>query len=261
MRPSITTTRNKTVRFLNALCWVCYVCVIHAAGQNVGTASSERIKQELVRLENEWLSTYVSGDKSTYDRIVADDFAGTDESAVLRGKADDRALLPSAKVAGGSAVNEDVLVRVYGKFAVVTGRIVTKFTAGERVIASFKTRFTDTWRKGSSGWQVIARHYSRYPPERTAVSIDPAALSELAGNYELAPGVVYEVSIAGGKILGAAAGQPKLELAAESEFAFFTRTPAALYLFIRDRTGKIGHVVFIQDGRVTAAKRIRAAER
>lgn len=248
--------QNEAVRLLSAIFSLCCFCVIHTSGQNAGTSSSERIKQDLTRLESEWLSTYVSGDKQTYDRIVAEDFVGTDESAVIRSKAEDRALLPAAKVPGGSAINEDVRVRVYGNFAIVTGRIVTKFTAGERVIASFRTRFTDTWAKRSDGWRVIARHYSRYPLDRTAVNTDPAALSELGGKYEIAPGVLYEVSIEDGKIFGAAVGQPKLELFAESEFAFFTRTPAALYLFIRDRSGKVSHVLFIQDGRVTAAKKI-----
>lgn len=242
--------QNEAVRLLSAIFCLCCFCVIHAAGQNAGTSSSERIKQDLTRLESEWLSTYVSGDKQTYDRIVAEDFVGTDESAVIRSKADDRALLPAAKVKGGSAINEDVRVRVYGNFAIVTGRIVTKFTAGERVIAS------DTWAKRSDGWRVSARHYSRYPLDRTAVNTDSAALSEFGGKYEIAPGVLYEVSIEDGKIFGAAVGQPKLELFAESEFAFFTRTPAALYLFIRDRSGKVSHVLFIQDGRVTAAKKI-----
>jgi hypothetical protein len=31
---------------------------------------------ELRKLENEWLSVYISGDKATYDRVVADDFKG-----------------------------------------------------------------------------------------------------------------------------------------------------------------------------------------
>ena len=248
--------KNKTVRFLSTLCCVGYVCLIHAVGQNIGSSSSERIKQDLVRLENEWLSTYISGDKATYDRIVADDFTGIDESAVLREKADDRALLPSAKVPGGSAVNEDVRVRVYGNFAVVTGRIVTRFTADGREIVSFKTRFTDTWVNRSSDWRVIARHYSRYSPERTPIAVDPVVLSDLAGKYQIAPGIVYEIIVENGKLLGASTGQPKLEIHPESESVFFTRTPAALYVFIRDRTGKIVHILFIQDGRVIAAKKI-----
>lgn len=238
-----------------ALFCVLLVYVIPVSGQRTPAASS-KIVEELVGLENEWLSTYVSGDKAKYDRIVADDFTGTDESAILRNKADDKALLPAAKVPGGSAVNEDMRVRVYGNFAVVTGRIVTKFTADGREIVGFKTRFTDTWAKRDGGWKVIARHYSRYPPERTAIDIEPSMMSDVAGKYEIAPGVVYEISIENRKLLGAAAGQPKLELLAESQSVFFTRVPAALYVFLRDRTGKIGQLLFVQDGRVTAAKRL-----
>ena len=236
-------------------CVLFFLCVTYVTGQRPPASSSKNI-EELVGLENEWLSTYVSGDKATYDRIVADDFTGTDESAILRNKVDDRALLPAAKVPGGSAVNEDMRVRVYGNFAIATGRIVTKFVADGREIVGFTTRFTDTWAKRDASWKVVARHYSRYPPKRTAIEIDPSTLSEMAGNYEIAPGVTYAVSIENRKLFGALVGQPKLELLAESEFVFFTVTPPAIYVFIRDRTGKIGHLLFIQDGRVTAAKRL-----
>ena len=242
-------------KLLIALNCISLLWVTCSTAQRIPAASSTII-EELVRLENEWLSTYVTGDKAKYDRIVVDDFTGTDESAFSRNKADDRALLPAAKVPGGSAVNDDMRVRVYGNFAVVTGRIVTKFTADGREIVGFTTRFTDTWAKRDGSWKVIARHYSRYPPKRTAIDIDPATLSELAGNYEIAPSVVYALSIENRKLVGAVAGQPKLELLAESEFVFFTTSPPAIYIFIRDRTGKIGHLLFVQDGRVTPAKRL-----
>lgn len=235
-------------------------CVLFFVTQVTGQrppAPSSKIIEELIALENEWLSTYVSGDKAKYDRIVADDFTGTDESAISRNKADDRALLPAAKVPGGSAVNEDMQVRVYGNFAIVTGRIVTRFIfADGREIVGFKTRFTDTWAKREGSWKVIARHYSRYPPERIAIDTDPSMVSELAGKYEIGSGVVYEVSIENRQLFGALTGQPKLELLAESQFVFFTRVPAAIYVFLRDRTGKISQLLFVQDGRVTAAKRL-----
>ena len=235
----------------------CVLCVLSpdSAGQK-NSKSSSQIVEELVALENEWLSTYLSGDRTKFDRLVAEDFTGTDESATLRDKADEKALLLPAKIPGGSAVNEDVRVRVYPNFAVVTGRIVTKFSADGREIVGFETRFTDTWAKRDGGWKVVARHYSRYPPKPTARDVKPEMLSELTGNYEIAPRVVYTISIETRKLFGGAGGQPKLELLAESEFVFFTTTPPALYVFVRDRAGKIGHLLFIQDGRVTAAKRL-----
>lgn len=247
---------KKTILELVVFLFCVSSCLTHAMGQPISASPGRLDEQKIARLEDEWLSTYVSGDRSKYDAIVADDFTGIDESAVLRSRAEDRALLPQAKVPGGNAVNEDVRVRLYGKFAVVTGRIVTKFVIDGREITGFKTRFTDTWAERDGAWKVIARHYSRYPAERVAAKIDPSALVELTGKYELAPGIVYEVSITNGKVTGAATGQPKLELLPESEFILFTNAPPALYIFTRDRTGKIAQILFIQDGRVTAAKKL-----
>ena len=229
---------------------------INVAGQGASESQIKLIEKKLAVLEDEWLNTYVSGDRAKYDQIVAEDFTGIDESAMLRTKAEDRALLPAARVPGGNAVNEDVQVRLYGKFAIVTGRIVTRFVAEGREIAGFKTRFTDTWAERDGRWLVVARHYSRYPQERTVAKIDPTTLSELLGKYEIAPGLVYEVLIENGKLFGAVAGQAKLELLPESELVFFTKVPAAIYLFTRDRSGKIARILFIQDGRVTPGKKI-----
>ena len=84
-------------------------------------------ERELKRLEDQWLGSYLRGDKATFDRIVADSFTGTDESAIVRSKAQERELIqaPPASVKT-SLTNEDVQVRIYGDTAIVTGRIVVK---------------------------------------------------------------------------------------------------------------------------------------
>jgi len=150
-------------------------------------------EQELRKLENDWLSVYISGDKATYDRVVADDFTGTDESAVKRGKEQDRALLPAAPVPGAIALNEDTQVRLYGETAIITGRIVTKAKVGDQEIPGFATSFTDTWLKRQGRWQVVARHYSRVPIERKATKLDAKIYDSYVGEYELAPGLAFRV--------------------------------------------------------------------
>ena len=42
-------------------------------------AKANKDEQALRRLEDEWLGSYLRADKATFDRIVADDFTGTDE--------------------------------------------------------------------------------------------------------------------------------------------------------------------------------------
>lgn len=214
-------------------------------------------EHELRKLENEWLSVYISGDKATYDRVVADDFTGTDESAVKRSKEQDRALLPAAPTPGGIALNEDVQVRLYGETAVITGRIVTKLKVGDQEVSGFTTRFTDTWLKRRGRWQVIARHYSRAPIERKAIKLDAKVYDAYVGEYELAPSLAFSVFKEGESLFGQATGQPKMELHPELEFVFFLKEPPALFLFIRNEKGQVAQMLTIQDGRVTAAKKAK----
>ncbi len=62
--------------------------------------------------------------KQSFDRIVAEDFTGTDGSAKVRNKAQARELIqvPPSSIKA-SLTNEDVQFRIYGDTAVVTGRI------------------------------------------------------------------------------------------------------------------------------------------
>jgi pimeloyl-ACP methyl ester carboxylesterase/ketosteroid isomerase-like protein len=214
-------------------------------------------EQELRKLENDWLSTYISGDKATYDRIVADGFTGTDESAVKRTKEQDRALLPSAPVAGSIATNDEVQVRLYGETAIVTGRIVTKIKAGDQEIPGFTTRFTDTWLKRQERWQIVARHYSRVPLERKAVKLDAKIFDSYIGDYEPAPGFNFTVFKEGDSLWGQNPGQPKFELYPESEVVFFMKGTPALFLFLRNEKGQVSQMFIIQDGRIMPAKKTK----
>jgi len=220
----------------------------------------ERSEDEVLRrLEDEWLSCYVSGDKSKYNRLVADDYVGTDESGMVRNKADDRALLPATPVPGAIAANENVTVSVYGNFAIVRGLIVTKPFLGGKEVAGFRTRFTDTWIKRRKSWSVIARHYSRVPIDRVAIELDDTVLEDYKGKYEIGAGAEVAVSIQGRKLLAQFPGPSKLEFMAESEFVFFSKEIPALYIFVRDKSGRVSGMLIIQDGKITFAKRSMAS--
>ena len=221
-------------------------------------AQATQDEQELRRLEDEWLGSYVRGDKATFDRIVADDFTGTDESAKLRNKTQERELLqvPPNSIKT-SLTNEDVQVRIYGNAAIVTGRIVVKTQLSGQSEIGFQSRFTDTFLKRQERWQVSARHYSRLPPERTAVKLDPKVYDQYVGQYELAPNFVLTVTKEGEKLMGQATGQPKFELLAESEIGFFIKDISALFIFMRGQSGEIERMITVQDGRIIAGKRIK----
>ena len=112
------------------------------------------------------------------------------------------------------------------------------------------------WKRRGS-WQVFARHYSRLPPERTAVKLDPKIYDAYVGQYELAPGFVLSVTREGDILMTQATGQPKVELLPESEIGFFIKDISAVFVFMRDEKGEVNQLITIQDGRIIAAKRIK----
>jgi ketosteroid isomerase-like protein len=215
-------------------------------------------EQELRRLEDEWLGSYLRGDKTTFDRIVADDFTGTDESATTRNKMQERELIqaPPSSIKT-SLTNNDLRVRIYGDAAIVTGRIVARIQPSGQSEIFFQSRFTDTFLRRQGHWQVASRHYSRLPPERTSVKLDPRVYDEYVGQYEMAPNVVLTVTKERDKLMNQATGQPKLELLPESEIGFFIKDFSALFIFMRGQKGEVNRLITIQDGRIISAKRIK----
>ena len=229
------------------------------SGQTVQRpALANKDEQALRRLEDEWLGSYLRGDKATFDRIVADDFTGTDESAKVRHKAQERELIqaPPSSIKA-SLTNEDIQVRIYRDAALVNGRIVYKAQPGGQAEINFQSRFTDTLLKRQGRWQVVARHYSRLPPERTAVKLDPKVYDAYVGQYEIGPNFALTVTKEGDKLITQATGQPKFELLPESEIGFFIKDISALFIFMRDEKGVVNQLITIQDGRILAAKRIK----
>jgi len=218
------------------------------------SSTQDNAWQELKRLEDKWLSSYLIGDKQTFDEIVADDFSRTDESGKSATKAEERALVqaPPASL-NASLNNEDMKVRLYGNAAIVTGLIVSK-VQGQGSL-SFKSRFTDTFVKRKGRWQVVARHYSRVPTERTLSNVDPKIYDDYVGRYEIAPNVFLDITKEGEKLMSQTTGQARMELLPESEIEFFIKGFTAQFVFVRDKTGRLTKLIINQEGqRVTARK-------
>lgn len=115
-----------------------------ALGQMENESSAQNnAEQELKRLENEWLNSYLRGDKQTSTELLRMISPRTDESGKFATKAEERALIqaPPAASVNASLTNEDMQLRVYGNAAIVTGRIVSKVQG----TLNFQSRFTDTF--------------------------------------------------------------------------------------------------------------------
>ena len=230
------------------------VCSFSLGQMGNKDSSQNSVEQELKRLENEWLNSYLRGDKQTFDRIVADDFTRTDESGKFATKAEERALVqaPPASVSA-SLTNEDMQVRVYGNSAIVTGLIVSRVQGS----LSFQSRFTDTFIQRGPRWEVVARHYSRVPTERTSINVNSKIYDDYVGQYEIASNVLLDITKEGEKLMSQTTGQAKMELLPESEIEFFIKGFTAQFVFVRDGTGKVTKLIINQEGQRVTINRVK----
>ena len=97
------------------------------------------------------------------------------------------------------------------------------------------------------------------PKERVEIQVDPAALAEYVGEYELAPGAVLDCAIESGRLACRLTGQPRFPVYAESPSVFFYKVVDATLTFTRDAAGKVDAVVLRQGGIQQRAARMAEA--
>jgi CubicO group peptidase (beta-lactamase class C family) len=90
------------------------------------------------------------------------------------------------------------------------------------------------------------RRIGDVPPPRVAVNIDSARFDAVAGRYQLAPKLVVELSRDGDRYFAQPTNQPKLEVFAMSDTAFFAKQ-ADVELVFEDGAG--GALTLRQNGR------------
>ena len=111
----------------------------------------------LLQLEDGWASALVKRDRVTFERLLADGFVYTENDQTM-----DRATVLNSIVAGTDTVvvarNDSMVVHRYGAMtAVVTGWLIV---GGRGANGEFehRYRFTDTWVKRGTRWQIVAAH-------------------------------------------------------------------------------------------------------
>lgn len=121
-----------------------------------------KTEAELMQLERDIGTANIKRDKAFFERVEADEFIFTDSSGGITTKSEDVASLdkPPGEIRLISYLVDEMKVFVYGKTAVVTGRVTTISRGKDREITG-KSRFTDVFVKRSGRWQLVAGHSSR----------------------------------------------------------------------------------------------------
>ena len=116
------------------------------------------IEQSVLQLTRDWLAAEERHDRTTLQRLIADDFQGTSPMGNTVSKED---VVPTeGSQSGGLSISaSDLKARVFGDTAVVTARGVQK--GGEKR----EIRFTLVFAKRDDRWQMVAGHLSAVPKE------------------------------------------------------------------------------------------------
>jgi len=121
---------------------------------------------ELIRLENQWTVGLVKRDRALFERLLAPKFVYT-ENDKLSTRSDVLHDVSEGTDTTTAAHNEDMVVHRYGPTtSVVTGWLIVR-GRGKSGAFLHRYRFTDTWVKGNTGWQIVAAQDYLAPRQRS----------------------------------------------------------------------------------------------
>ncbi|MCB9858692.1 MAG: serine hydrolase [Phycisphaerales bacterium] len=92
------------------------------------------------------------------------------------------------------------------------------------------------------------------PPKE--VTVDAKVLQAYVGQYRLAPGVDFDVTLKRSQLMVRLTGQPSFPVFAESQTEFFYKVVDATLTFVKDDTGKVVALILHQHGMDQRAERI-----
>ena len=129
------------------------LCLVLMTGAIAG-ASAASDREQIIQLDRDWVQSWVTMDAAANDRIVADDFLGTEPDGKRSTKADLMKELKEAPTLASNRLNEDDLtIRFYGDTAVVNGSESWKLKKDAK---TGRYIWTDIFVKRNGKWQVVA---------------------------------------------------------------------------------------------------------
>jgi ketosteroid isomerase-like protein len=142
-----------------AIVLVCLVSFsVLAQSPNEKASESGSTEQLILRLENEGREATLKNDMDANDRLLSDNWLNINPDGSVTTKTKLMELLKDGSFKIMSIDNDEVMVRVFGDAAVVTGRSTTKRAGQGGEVMTRQVRFTRVYAKGKDRWQVVSAH-------------------------------------------------------------------------------------------------------
>ena len=126
----------------------------------------EAAEKTLTALERKWMDSLQQRDASVLSQLISDDFTLVTPRLVVAAGDRDKYFQHAMRELNLTSYDfEGLTVRLYGRTAVVSGRLKQSANAaGEDWGGSYL--FTDVWVSRDGAWQVVSRHASLLPHEK-----------------------------------------------------------------------------------------------
>jgi ketosteroid isomerase-like protein len=122
------------------------------------TGSNGSIEQLILRLEDEGREATLKNDIEANDRLLADNWVNINPDGSVTTKGKLMELLKDSSFKIMSIDNDEVMVRVFGDAAVVTGRSTSKRGGQGSEVITRQVRFTRVYARSKGRWQVVSAH-------------------------------------------------------------------------------------------------------
>jgi ketosteroid isomerase-like protein len=122
------------------------------------SAKAPDTEKLILQLEKEGREATLKNDLEANDRLLANNWININPDGSVTTKAQLLELIEAGSFKIALIENDEVLVRVYGKMAVVTGRSTTTRAGQGSEIISRQVRFTRVYDGSSGRWLVVSAH-------------------------------------------------------------------------------------------------------
>jgi ketosteroid isomerase-like protein len=135
-----------------------YALSLVTMGQAKDKSGDGKTEQLILQLENEGREATLKNDLAANDRLLADNWINVNPDGSVTTKAKLLELLKAGSFKIMSIENDEVMMRVFGDAAVVTGRSTTKRAGDDGQTLTRQVRFTRVYARNHGRWQVVSAH-------------------------------------------------------------------------------------------------------
>lgn len=198
------------------------------------------------------------GDKFVWDSILADNWIYTTEDGVVLNKTEFlKGLTPLPPGFSGSEKIQGLTVRKLEGVAVVHYWVDEQEDAyGEKLRTKYVE--TDTYRRDSDTWKMIAAQVTVVPRDLEPVKVNTQGWSALVGKYGLngRASWPYYVFIRNGTLYGGRDAKSATQLIPLSPLVYYQKGSIHIMVFIRDAAGAVNQVLELHKYNEVALLRI-----